>query len=55
MKIFFFAMTLIVAASCMKTREDYRQALDGIQKEEEAPNPDRARGSNDADGMGMNE
>lgn len=41
----------------MKSKEEYRQAIDEIQREEEAPteNPQRSRGSNDAEGMGMDE
>jgi hypothetical protein len=39
----------------MKSKEEYRQTIDEIQKEEAAPedqNPERYRGSNDQEGMG---
>jgi hypothetical protein len=49
------SLCLIVASSCMKSKEEYRQTIDEIQKEEAAPedqNPERYRGSNDQEGMG---
>ena len=53
--IFYIFASLVLASSCMKSKEDYRQAIDEIQKEEAAPeeqNPQRYRGSNDREGMG---
>lgn len=53
------ALALIIALnftllSCMKSREDYRKAIDTtIQKEESRD--EREKGSNDAEGMGMDE
>lgn len=58
MKLTMFALTILVAASCMKTRKEYEEAISDIrQKQEEtAPeNPQRDRGSNDREGMGMDE
>lgn len=56
MKYFILMMCILFGVSCMKSKEDYRQAIDEIQREEEAPvNPERSRGSNDAEGMGMDE
>lgn len=42
----------------MKSKEEYRQAIDEVQKEESAEKQEeveRSRGSNDAEGMGMDE
>lgn len=40
----------------MKSKEDYRQTIDEIQREEAVePENERSRGSNDAEGMGMDE
>lgn len=53
--IFLVFGILVISTSCMKSKEDYRQAIDEIQKEEAAPaeqNPQRFRGSNDREGMG---
>ncbi len=50
-----FFTCLLLASACMKTKEEYRQTIDDIQKEEAAPedqNPERSRGSNDLEGMG---
>jgi hypothetical protein len=56
MKALTFTVCIFFAISCMKSKEEYRQAIDEIQREEEAPgNPERSRGSNDAEGMGMDE
>ena len=69
MKYFILSLTFLLAASCMKSRKEYEEAItevrqeqeaearNEIQREEEAPaeNPQRARGSNDAEGMGMDE
>ena len=46
---------LFFATACMKSKEEYRQAIDEIQQEEAAPeeqNPERHRGSYDRAGMG---
>ncbi len=61
-------LCLLFGVSCMKSKEEYRQAIDDIQREEAVeaemereevpPEPlpvERARGSNDAEGMGMDE
>lgn len=53
--IFFLFALLVIAPSCMKSKEEYRTVIDEIQKEEAAPeeqNPERFRGSNDREGMG---
>ena len=56
MKFSILMMCILFGVSCMKSKEEYRQAIDDIQREEEAPeNPQRSRGSNDAEGMGMDE
>ncbi len=50
MKYFFLMVCLM---SCMKSREDYKNAIGDVQKEESRG--ERDRGSNDAEGMGMDE
>ena len=70
MKYLFLSLCFFLGASCMKSKEDYRQAIEDVQREqaierqetmekqeeEAAPSPvDRSRGSNDAEGMGMDE
>ncbi len=45
----------LLATACMKSKEEYRHAIEDIQMEEAAPedqNPQRSRGSNDREGMG---
>lgn len=65
MKHIFLGMALLLlGASCMKTRDEYQEAITTVHEErqeeiqrEEAleKNPERARGENDAEGMGMDE
>jgi hypothetical protein len=62
MKYFLMVLTILATTSCMKSKEDYRQAITDIQAEEEIQreeadegNAQRSRGSNDAEGMGMDE
>ncbi|MES2526239.1 MAG: hypothetical protein V4598_04105 [Bdellovibrionota bacterium] len=56
MKTFMILICLsFVATACMKSKEEYRHAIEDIQMEEAAPaeqNPERSRGSNDREGMG---
>jgi hypothetical protein len=56
------AILLTVLSGCMKSKEDYRQAIEQVQKEEYNEAKDhqrqeerRERGSNDREGMGMDE
>ncbi|MFL5786070.1 MAG: hypothetical protein ACJ76H_15740 [Bacteriovoracaceae bacterium] len=53
---------LFVFCGCMKSKEDYRQAIQQVQKEEyneakehQRQEERRERGSNDREGMGMDE
>ncbi len=60
MKYFLMVLTILTMASCMKSKEDYKQAITEIQEEEsqemqKEEADQRSRGSNDADGMGMDE
>lgn len=62
MKYLSLALMITIASSCMKSKEDYREAISDIQEQqdiqrEEADerNDQRSRGSNDAEGMGMDE
>lgn len=70
MKYLFLAVALVAFSSCMKSKEDYREAISGIQEEQATEREAdkqmqeeraaerrnmRARGSNDAEGMGMDE
>jgi hypothetical protein len=63
MKYFFLMLAVVAATSCMKSKEEYRQAITDIQEEQEIQreeavpgrNLERSRGSNDAEGMGMDE
>lgn len=63
MKYLFIAVAFVAFSSCMKSKEEYKQAINEIQEEqeiqrEEEPverNDQRRRGANDAEGMGMDE
>jgi hypothetical protein len=57
-----FPILFVAVCSCMKSKEDYRQAIEQVQKEEYNEARDhqrqeerRERGSNDREGMGMDE
>ncbi len=52
MKALLLMMIFLTFYSCMKTREEYKDAID-VQKQESRE--DRDRGSNDKEGMGMDE
>ncbi len=59
MKAILFLLTLTCAFSCMKSREEYEEAISDVREaqEEEARdyNEERSRGSNDREGMGGDE
>jgi hypothetical protein len=64
MKYIFMIITIFTVTSCMKSKEEYKQAIHQIQAEEEVQKEEaverdgssqRSRGSNDAEGMGMDE
>lgn len=58
MRIILITFVVLVAASCMKTRKEYEEAISDVRQEqqaEEEQNPHRARGENDREGMGMDE
>lgn len=57
MKYLFLLVTLITMAGCLKSKNEYREAIQEIQREEEAPSESnqRSRGSNDREGMGADE
>lgn len=71
MKITLLVFCLLIGASCTKPKEEYRQAISDIQRQESIerqeevqkeevppealPLDERSRGSNDAEGMGMDE
>ncbi len=72
MKYFLMVLLLFVMTSCMKSKDDYREAITDVREEQEAEgereiqrkiqreesreiNDQRFRGSNDAEGMGMDE
>lgn len=48
-------LLILAAVSCMKSKDEYKATIEEIQREEEAPDNQRSRGSNDAEGMGMDE
>jgi len=71
MKFIILLLCLFFGVSCMKSKEEYRMAIDDVQREQAMerqeemqreevvpPEPlpvDRSRGSNDKEGMGMYE
>lgn len=55
MKISILFLLGLISVSCMKSKEEYRSAIEEVQREEEAPKNERYKGSNDAEGMGMDE
>lgn len=64
MKYILLMMSIMVATSCMKSKDEYQEAItdvhaerqEEIQREEaENLNEERYRGSNDREGMGMDE
>lgn len=65
-KILPFVSLLLLAGACMKSKNEYRQAIEEVQQEQynearqeqeqrQEQEENRARGSNDREGMGMDE
>lgn len=57
MKYLLLLVTLLTLAGCLKSKNEYRDAIREIQREEEAPSErhPRSHGSNDREGMGGDE